>query len=191
MMSNGGHWCISMRRFTLLTPLWQIFIIYMLPCVQLNINIFPLPGLQKKLKYSCIKKYNETQRIVIGSSRMIPRADWLLASLKLLSIAQLLRSATLYRTCVSWIVSCHGVLVGKCLRRLPHVMSLRNFLPNATKVTLAQSLMFPILGYTVASLTDPTEEQLNKLERLENLCIRFIFGLRKYDHESIALSSSG
>lgn len=71
------------------------------------------------------------------------------------------------------------------------LMSLRNFLPNATKVTLAQSLMFPILDYTVASLTDPTEEQLNKLERLENLCIRLIFGLRKYDHESIALSSSG
>ena len=28
------------------------------------------------------------------------------------------------------------------------------------------------------------EEQLNKLERLQNLCIRFIFGVRKYDHIS-------
>jgi hypothetical protein len=31
---------------------------------------------------------------------------------------------------------------------------------------------------------DLTEEQLNKLERLQNISIRFIFGLRKYDHIS-------
>ena len=29
-----------------------------------------------------------------------------------------------------------------------------------------------------------SEDQLNKLERIQNLSIRFIFGLRKYDHVS-------
>ena len=29
-----------------------------------------------------------------------------------------------------------------------------------------------------------TEQLLNKLERLQNLCIRYVFGLRKFDHIS-------
>ena len=61
---------------------------------------------------------------------------------------------------------------------------LRNFLPTSTKITLAQSLLLPILDYADVALSDLTEELLNKLERLQNLCIRFIFGLRKFDHIS-------
>lgn len=61
---------------------------------------------------------------------------------------------------------------------------LRNFLPIPTRIALAQSLILPILDYADISYLDLTEEQLNKLERLQNLCIRFIFGLRKYDHIS-------
>lgn len=65
-----------------------------------------------------------------------------------------------------------------CIRRL------RNFLPFATKVALAQSLLLPILDYADVSYLDLTEEQFGKLERLQNFCIRFIYGLRKYDHVS-------
>lgn len=61
---------------------------------------------------------------------------------------------------------------------------LRIFLPTATKTTLAQTLLLPVLDYADACYLDITEEQLNKLERLQNFCIRFIFGLRKYDHVS-------
>lgn len=66
----------------------------------------------------------------------------------------------------------------KSLRRL------RNFLPTATKIALAQSLLLPILDYADVSYPDLTEVQLDKLERLQNFSIRFIFGLRKYDHIS-------
>lgn len=61
---------------------------------------------------------------------------------------------------------------------------LRNFLPTSTKIALAQSLLLPIIDYADASYLDLTEAQLNKLERLQNFIIRFIFGLRKYDHVS-------
>lgn len=61
---------------------------------------------------------------------------------------------------------------------------LQNFLPYSTKVTLAQSLLLPILDYADVCYLDLTEALLDKLERLQNLCIRFIFGLRKYDHVS-------
>ncbi|CAH2242725.1 jg11454 [Pararge aegeria aegeria] len=61
---------------------------------------------------------------------------------------------------------------------------LRSILPIPTKVMLAHSLLLSILDYADASYLNLTEDQLNKLERLQNLAIRFIFGLRKYDHVS-------
>lgn len=61
---------------------------------------------------------------------------------------------------------------------------LKNFLPIKTKVTLARSLLTPILDYADVSYLDLNENLLDKLDRLLNLCIRFIFGLRKYDHIS-------
>ncbi|KAJ8719480.1 hypothetical protein PYW08_011655 [Mythimna loreyi] len=62
--------------------------------------------------------------------------------------------------------------------------SLQRFLPFKTKIYLAQTLIQPIIDYADACYLDATEELLNKLERLQNLCIRFVFGLRKYDHVS-------
>lgn len=61
---------------------------------------------------------------------------------------------------------------------------LQNFLPYSTKVTLVNSLLLPIIDYADVCYPDLTEELLDKLDRLLNLCIRYIFGLRKYDHVS-------
>lgn len=61
---------------------------------------------------------------------------------------------------------------------------LQNFLPIETKISLAQALMLPILDYADVCYLDANEELLGKLERLQNLCIRFIYGLRKFDHVS-------
>lgn len=61
---------------------------------------------------------------------------------------------------------------------------LQYFLPFNTKIMLAQSILLPILDYADVCFLDVTEELLNKLERLQNLAIRFIFSLRKYDHVS-------
>ena len=61
--------------------------------------------------------------------------------------------------------------------------SLKNVITK-TKISLAQSLLLLILDYADVCYPDLTMELLNKLERLQNLCIRFIFGLRKFDHVS-------
>lgn len=60
----------------------------------------------------------------------------------------------------------------------------KNFLPFKTKVALANSLLLPLLDYADIVYIDLSEQLLNKLERLQNMCIRFIFGLRKFDHIS-------
>lgn len=61
---------------------------------------------------------------------------------------------------------------------------LKNFLPQHARITLVTSLLLPFLDYADVCYSDATEEQLNRLERLLNLCIRYIYGLRKYDHVS-------
>ena len=59
---------------------------------------------------------------------------------------------------------------------------LQNCIPFKTKVHLCQTLLLPLLDYGDVCYLDLTEDRLNKLERLQNLCIRYVFGLRKYDH---------
>lgn len=131
----------------------------------------------------------KTQVIVVGSSRMISKIDWL--NLPLISFDGVAIP-------VSDAVKNLGVLIDKDMSWGPHLAELsrkmfasaaslrrlRNFLPTSTKITLAQSLLLPILDYADACYPDLTEKQLDKLERLQNVCIRFIFGLRKYDHVS-------
>ena len=39
-----------------------------------------------------------------------------------------------------------------------------------------------LLDYADICYFDLRGEQLNKLERIQNVCIRYIYGLRKFDH---------
>jgi hypothetical protein len=84
---------------------------------------------------------------------------------------------------LSW--SAHVTDVSKRLFASLHSLRrLQNFLPLHTKVVLARSLLLPLLDYGDIAMLDLTEELLDKLERLQNICIRYIYGLRKYDHVS-------
>ena len=60
----------------------------------------------------------------------------------------------------------------------------KNILPIKTKINLAHALLLPILDYADTCYLDLSQQLLNKLERLQNLVIRFIFGLKKFDHIS-------
>jgi hypothetical protein len=60
------------------------------------------------------------------------------------------------------------------------------FFPFPSKLRLLRhySLILPILDTADITYLDLTEDQLNKLKRIQNVCIQFMFGLRKYDHVS-------
>jgi hypothetical protein len=60
----------------------------------------------------------------------------------------------------------------------------KSFLPVSTKILLVQALVLPVIDYADVCFTNISQEYLNKLDRLLNNGIRFIFGLRKYDHVS-------
>ncbi|CAK1577919.1 unnamed protein product [Parnassius mnemosyne] len=144
-------------------------------------------GMSKR--YGLTINPKKTQAIIIGSSRLIRKIDWSSLPPILLDCTQIpysnkVKNLGLYLdSCMSWTSQINEVS-RKMFAALSSLRRLRNFLPTVTKVTLAQSLLLPILDYADICYLDITEEQLNKLERIQNLCIRFIFGLRKYDHIS-------
>ncbi|CAH2084018.1 unnamed protein product [Euphydryas editha] len=64
------------------------------------------------------------------------------------------------------------------------LLHLKHFLPTKAKLHLVNTLLLPIIDYGDVCCSDFNQASLNKLDRLLNTCIRFVFGLRKYDHIS-------
>ncbi|CAF4803245.1 unnamed protein product [Pieris macdunnoughi] len=131
----------------------------------------------------------KSQVIIIGSPLFISRVKWAqLPGVYLDGVALALNKTVknlgvFFDQTFSW-----GHHVKEISRKLYAASStlrrLSNFLPIRTKTMLAQSLLLPILDYADSCSSDLNEELLDKIERLQNFCIRFIFGLRKYDHVS-------
>jgi exonuclease III len=58
----------------------------------------------------------------------------------------------------------------------------QRFLPMKTKTLLVQALLLPLLDYADIAFLDLNQNLLDCLERLQNMGIRYIFNLKKYDH---------
>lgn len=131
----------------------------------------------------------KTQVIVIGSQKLISRINWtqippLIIDGICLPISDKVKNlGVTFDKHLSWIPHVNEVS-RKLFATVKSLKRLCNFLPIPTKVLIAQSLLLPILDYADTCFVNLNVEQVNKLERLQNLCIRFIFGLRKYDHVS-------
>ncbi|CAK1598296.1 unnamed protein product [Parnassius mnemosyne] len=131
----------------------------------------------------------KSQAIIVGGAGMISRVDWNNFPSVVLNGVVIPYSSTVknlgihFDTTFSWSHQLKEVS-RKTFAAMGLLRRLRSFLPIPTKIMLAQSLLLSILDYAGASYLDVTEDQLNKLERIQNLAIRFIFGLRKYDHVS-------
>ena len=132
---------------------------------------------------------NKSQAIIIGSRRLLPK-------IQISNLPHLILNGSVipYMPTVKDL----GLLIDQNLSWQPQVNNvsrrifskiqflkrLQQFIPIKTKVHICQTLLLPLLDYGDVCYLDLTEDRLNKLERLQNLCIRYIFGLRKYDHIS-------
>ncbi len=140
-------------------------------------------------KYGLQVNPTQTQAIIVGSSGMMSKIDWTLLpqvsfNNNLIPYMDHVKNVGIHiDKTLSWTMQLQEVS-RKMFVSAGSLRRLRNFLPITTKIALAQSLLLPILDYADISYLDLSEDQLNKLERLQNFAIRFIFGLRKYDHVS-------
>lgn len=132
---------------------------------------------------------SKSQTIIIGGRGQLARVDRSQLSPisfmgTIIPYSETVKNLGIYfDTTLSWSRQVNEVS-RKIFASLRSLGRLRNFLPIKTKITLAQSLLLPILDYADVCYLDLTEELLNKLERLQNAAIRFAFGLRKFDHIS-------
>lgn len=132
---------------------------------------------------------NKTQVMIIGSQAFISRLDLnSLPSVKYndvpLGYCSEVKNLGLIIT-ENLSLQHHITEVSRKMYGAMHALKcMQNFLPFSAKSILVNSILLPILDYADVCYPDATEEQLNKLERLLNLCIRYMYGLRKYDHIS-------
>ena len=131
----------------------------------------------------------KTQLIVVGTSNKLSKIPW-----------DLLPQVTINGTVIerSKVVKDLGVSVDENLNWQKQVQEtckkvygslhslnrMRNLLSVQAKRQLVQTFIFPIFDYCQVCLTDIRVEQLNKLNRALNSCVRFIFNLKKRDHIS-------
>lgn len=153
----------------------------------LNVDLYNVNNWAKS--FGLLVNPSKSQVLIIGSSHMLNLLDCL--SLPAVTFNDVpIPYATsaknlgvIFDNHLSW--KSHVNAVSKKVNfTFQSLKRLQKFLPHYTKVTLAQALLLPLLDYADICFLDANEELLNKLERLQNLCIRFIYGLRKYDHVS-------
>jgi retron-type reverse transcriptase len=129
---------------------------------------------------------SKSQAILIGSSRLLSKID--ISSLPALRLngseitisSQVKNLGIILDKHLSWQPQLNEVS-RRLFFRFFSLRKYQNLLPISTKILLCQSLLLPIFDYADVAFLDITQEQLLRLERLQNVCIRFIFGLRKYD----------
>ncbi|XP_022816535.1 peroxisomal multifunctional enzyme type 2-like [Spodoptera litura] len=128
---------------------------------------------------------SKCQAIILGSSRIFGRIDSatvppLLYDGAIISLSSDVKDLGLHiDNNLTWRVQIAGV----CKRvtgTLRSLYRLKNFLPSSTKIMLVRSLVFPIIDYADVCYYDLNADLINKLDRLLNNCIRFIFNLRLY-----------
>jgi len=148
-------------------------------------------------KYGIVVNPVKTQLVVVGSSRLLAKVDVSMLPRVILNgitvpFSEKVKNLGIYiDNTLSWSPQLQ-IISRKLYGSAASLRRLRNFLPIATKTALAQSILLPILDYANVSYLDLNENQLDKLERLQNFCIRFIFGLRKMIMSpNSAISSSG
>jgi hypothetical protein len=130
-----------------------------------------------------------TQCIIIGSSYFTSRIDFAQLPLVIfdgvyLTYAKSVKNLGLiFDHCFSWRPQIEA-LRKKIFAAYRSLNRFRNFLPVSTKVNLAQSLLLSIIDYADVCYPDQSEGLLDKLEHLQNIAIRIIYNLRKFDHVS-------
>lgn len=139
--------------------------------------------------YGLLVNPTKSQVIIIGSRYMTDLLDRMTVPPvvyegTIISYTNVVKNlGVLFDRNLSW--TSHVNQISKKVHATVHSLRrLQNFLPIKTKVNLAQTLLFSLMDYADVCFLDATSELFSKIDRLQNLCIRFVYGLRKFDHVS-------
>ena len=84
---------------------------------------------------------------------------------------------------LSWETHCDKV-IGKAYGKLREAYQAKNFLNRKSKIAVVEAYVLSQLNYCDIIMQNLSQAIKAKIQKLQNACTRFIFGLRKYDHIS-------
>jgi hypothetical protein len=132
---------------------------------------------------------SKTQAIIFGSKHCINKLGTMIVDLPVLdgqhinfsdyvkNLGVMMDSILSWRQQISYVSQ-------RVYIALNQLYKFRNNTPVKTRIQLVKSLIYPIMDYCSIIYCDASLELENKLDKLVNNCIRYIFDLRKYDHIS-------
>ena len=129
----------------------------------------------------------KSQAIVVGSPYFINSVDYAgLDDVKVgsavISLCPKVKNLGVeFDETLSWSAQCTKICqnVNGCLHSL---RKLKRFLSVNVKQILVQSLVFHHFNYCDIVFSNLNEKLQSKLQKLQNSCVRYIFGLKKHDH---------
>ena len=84
---------------------------------------------------------------------------------------------------LSWEKHCDKI-IGKAYGKLREAYRAKNFLNRKSKIVIVESYVLSQFNYCDTIMQNLSMAVKDKIQKLQNACTRFIFGLRKYDHIS-------
>ena len=92
----------------------------------------------------------------------------------------------IFDECFSWTNHVNKI-VSTAYFKLKQVSRFKNFLSHESKIAVCESYVLCHLNYCDSVYFNITEFLKYKIQKVQNTCLRFIFGLKKYDHISSCL----
>ena len=80
-------------------------------------------------------------------------------------------------------------IIGKAYGKLRMSYRHRRFLSHESRLNVVEIYVLSQFNYADVVLQNLSQSQSNKIQMLQNNCVRFICSLRKYDHISEAFNS--
>ena len=73
-------------------------------------------------------------------------------------------------------------VINKANRALYSLRFFRSCITEVLRTRLVQALVFPITDYCSIVMLDATNEQKTRLQKFQNACVRYIYGIKWRDH---------
>lgn len=83
-----------------------------------------------------------------------------------------------------------NLIVGKAYGKLKQVYRFKKFLSHESKIRICESYVLSHFNYCDVVYQNMSDFLKQKIQKVQNSCFRFIFGLRKYDHISYCLKKT-
>jgi hypothetical protein len=147
-------------------------------------------------QHNLVLNVSKTQAIIIGSLKYISTDDTvsfppLIVNGYVVPYSSTVKNlGVIFDTTLSWTDECNA-LVRKVFGTLAELRRNFSYIPPNIRKILATSLVMPHLDYPALLFSDIPGYNNDKLQRVQNACVRFITGATRYEHVTPYYESLG